>query len=373
MAYSLGLTALTAAVAAGSDAGLLAIVLQGVALAGAAAINPFVGGVFAAAWGLAIAIDAVQKPDAVSRILRHGVAAVPVAAALAWCIASKMIEGAGGVLEFGLAGASSHAPLWSLFLSLGPVLLPAAAALVFARPAPRAIVPALTLIALALFLMFFVRLRVDTPWVPFRAGQMILVAAPAAIGTWLVRMWRAPALRLPATASFAALLLLGMPTTLVDAYNAQDTANQAPGPGFHWTGVLPVEEQQAFAWIKRATPRDAIVQMEPTVRDREIGHGNWGEWWSLIPTFAERRMAAGLPISLMRVPEYLATSERVKTMFATADAAGAAAIARSLGITYVYVDGLDRATYPGAEKFDRAPELFTPQFRRGPVGVYLVH
>jgi hypothetical protein len=115
------------------------------------------------------------------------------------------------------------------------------------------------------------------------------------------------------------------------------------------------------------------VQMEPTVRDREIGHGNWGEWWSLIPTFAERRMAAGLPISLMRVPEYLATSERVKTMFATADAAGAAAIARSLGITYVYVDGLDRATYPGAEKFDRAPELFTPQFRRGPVGVYLVH
>jgi hypothetical protein len=34
---------------------------------------------------------------------------------------------------------------------------------------------------------------------------------------------------------------------------------------------------------------------------------------------------------------------------------------------------LDRAAYPGAEKFDRAPDHFTPQFRRGAVGVYLVH
>ena len=83
-------------------------------------------------------------------------------------------------------------------------------------------------------------------------------------------------------------------------------------------------------------------------------------------------MAGGLPISLMRVPAYQQTSERVKEMFATADAAEAAAIAHDLGIDYIYVDALDRAMYPGADKFDHAPEQFTPEFRRGPVGVYLV-
>ena len=39
------------------------------------------------------------------------------------------------------------------------------------------------------------------------------------------------------------------------------------------------------------TPPAAIVQMDPTARGRTT--------WSLIPSFAQRRMAAGLPISLL--------------------------------------------------------------------------
>ena len=59
-------------------------------------------------------------------------------------------------------------------------------------------------------------------------------------------------------------------------------------------------------------------------------------------------------------------------MFASNDAHEAASIAHDLRVDYIYVDALDRATYPGVEKFDRSPELFVSRFKRGPVAVYEV-
>ena len=366
MAYALGLVALTAAAAAGATGTLGAIAIQGVALACSTAINPFVGGIFAAAWGTSIVVDALRRPAPAHAILRHALAGVPVALALAWCIASRMVEGAGGVLEIGLRGASLHAPFLSLFLSLGPVLIPAVGGLLLLGGSnARGVVPSISLSLAALALMFFVRLRVDTSWVGFRAGQMFLVAAPPLVAGCLAAWWERPRLRLGAGLTFAVLLLLGLPTTVIDAYNAQDTSNRNVGPGdFHWTVVLDPEQQQALLWIKRATPRDAIVQMEPEVRGRDE--------WSLIPSFGERRMAAGLPISLMSVPAYQQRSDLVKTMFASNDAHEAATIAHDLRVDYIYVDALDRATYPGVEKFDRSPDLFVSRFKRGAVAVYEV-
>ena len=59
--------------------------------------------------------------------------------------------------------------------------------------------------------------------------------------------------------------------------------------------------------MRRATPALAIVQAEPIVRGRDQ--------WSLIPSFAERRMSAGLPISLLPTPEYMARAARVREIF----------------------------------------------------------
>jgi hypothetical protein len=365
MAYSLGLVALTAAVAAGATTTLSAVAIQGLALAGAVALNPFVGGIFACVWGVAVLVDAVRKPAPVAAIVRHAAAVVPVSLALLWCVGSRMVEGAGGALDFGFHGASRHAPMTTLFLSLGPVLIPAAAALVFVRrDTARGAVPSIALTITAMGLLFLVRLRVDQAWVGFRAGQMVLVGVPPLIALGLSQAWTRRTLRPVAGVAFALLLLFGLPTTAIDAYNAQDITNHDAGPGFRWTIVLDPEQQQALTWIRRATPRDAVVQMEPVGRDRED--------WSLIPSFAERRMAGGLPISLINVPAYQATSSLVQQMFATSNAAEAAAIAHHLRIDYIYVDAADRARYPGAAKFDSSPEQFQVGFRRGPVAVYLV-
>jgi hypothetical protein len=364
MAYALGLVSLTAVSASGATGSLTAIALEGLALGGAVAINPFVGGIFAFVWGLSAVLDALRTRASVATVARHAAAAIPVGLALLWCVSSRMVEGAGGVLEIGLKGASLHAPLLTLFLSLGPVLLPVLAACALLRhDSFRALVPAILLSAVALAVMFLVRLRVDVAWVAFRGGQMFLVSAPALIGYGL-SVWLRSSLRIVAATAFGMLLLLGLPTTIVDAYNAQDITNRSLGAGFHWTVVLSPEQQQALHWIRRATPRDAIVQMEPEVRERDE--------WSLIPSFAERRMAGGLPISLMSVPAYQQSSDRIKAMFASFDSKAAQAIAHELHIDYVYVDGLDRDTYPGVIKFDNSPEQFVPAFKRGAVGVYRV-
>src|SRR5678816_42148 len=144
----------------------------------------------------------------------------------------------------------------------------------------------------------------------------------------------------------------------------------AESPVGPWTVLVSPDEQAGLAWLRDATPSTAIVQMEPTVRARTT--------WSLIPSFARRRMAAGQPISLLggTTPgsEYAERSARVKTMYETSNARQAWDIARALRIDYVWVDKVERAAYPsGVAKFDAAPDRFVPAFRNTEVVIYRVH
>ena len=361
MAYALGLTALAVVNAAGSAAPAGAVAIAGVALAGAVACNPFVGGVFALVWGIAAAIDAFRSGDAAPRLIRCAIAIVPVGGAVAWCIGTQMVEGAGGTLQFGWLGAARRAPVFTFLLSLGPAVVPAIAGLLMASAVTRKAAPVLLLVV-SIALLYLVRLNVDESWVGFRAGQMILVAAPALIARALVALG---ALRraVPAIVVVTALLV-GTPTTVIDEYNARDVNNFNMGVTFHWTVRITRAEEEALAWLRRTTPATAIVQMEPNVRERES--------WSLIPSFAQRRMAAGLPISLLDVPEYHEKTERVRSMYATTNAQEAWNIARSLHIDYVYIDSVERGGYSaGMAKFEDR-QYFAPAFRNAEVSVYRV-
>ena len=362
MAYALGLIALAVVNAAGSAAPIGAIALAGLALGGATMMNPFVGAIFSLAWGGAAIIGAVGSGEFVTRMMRHAVAIVPVGLALAWCVGNQMVEGGGAALQFGWLGEARNAPLLTLILSLGPAIAPA---LVGLCSRPRAETGAL-LTGLSLLLLYFVRLNVDTAWVGFRAGQMVLVAAPALIarGFASTGAWRPIAI---VTAVLA--LVAGTPTTVIDAYNAQDIDNFAESPIGPWTVTITRDEIQGLDWLRRETPRTAIVQMEPGARARQT--------WSLIPSFAQRRMAAGRPISLLggTTPgsEYTEKSARVQTMYSTGSAPQASEIARSLRIDYVWVDRVERTAYPaGVAKFDAAPSLFAPVFKNAEVTIYRV-
>jgi len=358
MAYALGIIALVAA-GSGPSSSLAPIALSGIALGCAVAFNPLVGGIFALAYGAAIVVQAWRQPAV---IVRHALAAIPVLLAIAWCVSNQMVEGAGGFLQFGFLGASRQQPIVTLFLSLGPILVTGAAGLLFAGQLPVApAIPFAILSAIALFLMYFVRLSVDQAWMAFRAGQMMIVGLAALTARFVAA--KSGARGAIASAIVLLALVCGAPTTIIDEYNAQDTSNLAMGPGFPWTIVVTPQQQQAYAWIRQNTPPNAVVQMDARARERAT--------WSNIPSFAERRMAGGLPISLLNVPEYAERSDRIKAMYATRNADEAANIAHRLRIDYVYVDEVERGAYKDGICFDASP-AFEKVFEASPVAVYRI-
>jgi len=339
-------------------------ILAGVALGLAVMMSPFLGGAFSLIYGLAALAAAVRlRPHVFGALSSTVPAAVPVGLALGWCVASGTFEGAGGAVVFGLSRAAAAAPFAVPALALGPLLLVALPALWIGWR--FRIEPAIAALVVGWGLFYFVTLTAEPIWIGWRAGQILLVTLPALAGATIARLvdagWQRLAIGLVATA-FA----IGVPTTMIDAYNAQDIRNSAVSPGgFRWTVVVPRDTQEALDWIRRSTPVDAVVQMSIEPRGRET--------WTLIPTFAERRMAAGQPISLLRMAEYEERSELADAMFATTDPAEAARLARALRADYVYLDRVERAEFGDAAiaKFEDS-RYFTRAFQSGMAVVYAV-
>src|SRR4029079_16822729 len=90
LACAFGLLAIPAAIAAGVRAHFAAIVLVGMALAAAVVFNPLVGAIFCAIYGVTIVIDGARQRAGVACVLKHGVAAAFVAAAVGWCLLNQM-------------------------------------------------------------------------------------------------------------------------------------------------------------------------------------------------------------------------------------------------------------------------------------------
>jgi len=268
------------------------------------------------------------------------------------------------MLQFGLIGDARNAPIMNLLLSLGPALVPAALGLAIAVRSNRSrpLLAGSLLALIALVVMHFVVLTGDASWVGFRAGQMILIAVPALVAAGLAATGRWQHV---AIVTGIVALVVGLPTTVIDIYNAQDITNLAPGPGFPWTQVVDREQRDALDWVRRATPVTSTVQNDPLAHQMTT--------WSIIPSFGERRQAAGTPRTLVQDPEYTERSARVQTMFQTTNAREAYDLARALHIDYIWIDGTERSAYPaGMPKFDASPQFFAPAFRNDEIAIYRV-
>jgi hypothetical protein len=363
VACALGLVSALVAATAGAAASRGAIWLSGAALGLATTFNPFVGAIFSLIYAAAVLIDAAGGRDPVRVLLRHAQAAVPVLAGLAWGFLNEVADGAGDAVRIGVAGFTRPNALTSLVLSTGPILLPSLAGLWPWRGLPaQPVRVAAAGAGLAVLVMHTVTLS-EASWVGFRTGQILLLMLPVLLARclWALstrgRAWLAVA--------SVAILAAGLPTTIIDTYNAQDISNRRRGPGFRWTLPVTPDQQAAFEWVRKSLPEDAVVQMEPVLRGREH--------WSLIPTFAERRMSAGLPISLLPMPEYAQRSAEVQQLYRTTDPREAWQLARARRIDYLYVDASDVQAYPdGVAKFDSQPAYFAKVFENAEVRIYEV-
>jgi uncharacterized membrane protein len=368
LSCAIGMLALVPAALAGASGRLGSIAVSGLLLGLSTTLNPFLGAAFSLIYGLAILVDAVRTRATIAQILRHAVAAAPPALAVLWGTLNAIGEGAGDALTIAWVGNARRAPVVTLLMSLGPVLVPALAGLVPGRrlPTPPAIV-ALCGLSVGLGLLYFVVLS-EASWVGFRAGQILLALLTIPLARVLATISnRSPASvgRGLAAALVAGILAIGGPTVVADTYNASDIANLGRGPGFPWTLTVTRGQQEALTWVKQHTPLMAVVQMDALARGR--GH------WSFIPTFAGRRMAAGLPISLLPDPAYQRLSRQVRTIFDSRDPASAHDTARRMGIDYIWVDDVERRAYPGGTRIlAGAPGYFAPVFDNGEVQVYQV-
>jgi hypothetical protein len=363
MSAALGLIAMPVAGAAGVSATIGAIVFAGMALALSTTFNPLIGGLFSLIYGAVVAADAFHART-FRPVLRHAAAAALVGAAAAWCMTNDMVEGAAGVVLFGLGGYARNRPFDTLMMSLGPLLIPAVLGV---WRVPRRAWPALAGTILGLVVFYFVRLSVEGSYIGFRAGQLLQLALPGLAALFFARLWSAHRHSRAAAVAMAILLfVIGLPTTIIDTYNAQDIGNRRMGPGFRWTVTLTPDEQAAYRWMRTQTPRDAIVQMDP------IAHGR--ETWSQLPTFAWRRMAAARPISLMDIPDYSERSRKAHRIYADRNAEVAVLTARELGIDYVYIGPAEQKTNSAAAlgKFAQREDLFTEVFANASTRIYKV-
>jgi hypothetical protein len=362
LSCALGLMAMPVAMYAGVRASVQATVLAGIALAASTIFNPLIGGILSLIYGLIVIADAVVQPKYLSGIFRHAIAALLVACAVYWTNWNQMVERSEAAVIWGWTGYARIAPVATLFVSLGPILVPAIFALWIARKNRLQFWPPVAGLLVGLALFYLVTLSVEGSYIGFRAGQILQVSLAPLVASCLVwlRSWRrwAPAVVV------AGILASGLPTTVIDTFNAQDIGNKRMGPGFRWTVSLSAHEQEALAWIRANTPSQAIVQMDPVARGREM--------WSHIPTFAQRRMWGGRPILWLDVPPYVERSREVHRLYLTRDIWEACDLARGR-IDYLYVGRVERERMrSGIKKFSITGTCFTLAFENPEVQIFRV-
>lgn len=317
-------------------------------------------------------------PVAMVSLIRHGhhralvrcalVAAVPCAAATAVALSLDYVQRGETLIQWGLNPmAVSH--FWPvLVLNFGltlPFLVAAPVAMALWDDAAGWILGLPVLIAFVFYFFFDVR-DMQGVYVGWRVGHFVFILT-APLAAWaLQRMWLSQ--QVPRAVTFGALLIGAMaslPTIVIDLYNTQDVTNRRPAAGFPWTLIITHNEQAALDWIRTTTPPWSVVQIDPVVRDPAT--------WFYIPTFAQRRMAAGIPTSMIPIEPYRRASANVRRIFQadTADAAFEAALRSH--VDYVMLGPPELEEHPAlASKMDGSPHLFPLVFQAGEVRVYQV-
>jgi hypothetical protein len=295
--------------------------------------------------------------------------AIPLGAATAAALALGYVDRSNSEMVRVLVNPMAVTETWrALLLSFGPMLLVGTAgAVLIVRRRAWTFAPVAALIAVSFAFYFFVDLRGHQyVYVGWRAGHMLFVAFAVLVAYALQELMQLrPPLRLGAAAVVVLLAVAAAPTFVIDLYNTQDITNRAQAPGFRWTLVLEPDEVEALTWLRQSTPPAAVVQVEPYTRDAET--------WAYLPAFAERRMAAGLPISMIPLEKYEAASARVRSIYAEQNCEAAYAQAASLGIEYLYIGAPERHAHPHFEAMVRErPDLFQPVFQKGQVSIYYV-
>ncbi len=145
----------------------------------------------------------------------------------------------------------------------------------------------------------------------------------------------------PALPCSAVTMLLALPTVAIDAFNTQDIVPNGLGPAWRRTEVITPPEMEGLQWLRAHTDARAVVQVDTLARGDEM--------WAYIPAFAERRMAVGMPLSMVPLRKYQEGADRVQWIYDAPDPRVAFTLAERFGIDYLVVGPPERTAHPGVE------------------------
>jgi hypothetical protein len=364
--YSIGMIGLLAIACRTRLRDGTAFFVAGTCLGLSVAISSFAGGMLTVAAALHEGIAVMRALDWRRALIHATAAAIPLAACAGLTFVLKYVDTSGAVVAFELNRLATRGFWWNSLLSFGPVLLLCLAALPVLRQQRRGLGIFAALAASCVVFYFFINVRDHQDvYVGWRVGHFVFMAATVVIGILFERLRASPpALRPLAWAAVAAIGLMGLPTTVIDVYNTQDITNFNEAAVGRWTTRLTPDDLQVFDWLEHNTQPEAIVQIDPVPRDPAS--------WAYLPAFGERRMAAGLPISMIPLAKYQEASHAVRQIY---DEPPLLAYERAVraGINYIIVGPPERSVHEGVEaRFDSVPEILPLALRNGTISIYEV-
>jgi len=365
--YTIGLIGLLALAVRTRPVDAAAFAVSGVCLGLSIAISSFAGMMVTVAAMLFEFVGVLRTRDIRRGVIHAIAAAIPLAASVAVVYGLGYVDRSGSVVELTVNRVATHQFFWVTFLSCGPVLIAAAMAIPALMSERRSVAVFGALAVTSMFFYFFVNVLdhqdVYTGW---RVGHFMFMSAAVVIGMLLERIAVSTSVTQPLQLGVLVIAFLaGLPTTLIDIYNTQDITNHNMAPSAHWTLVLSPDELQAFDWIQKNTRPDALFQVDPLARDSET--------WAYLPAFAERRMAIGLPISMVPLAKYQQGSEAIRNLFEESPLAAYERAVRAR-VNYVLVGPPERTAHPGVEdRFNSIANQMPLAFKNGSISIYEIH
>jgi len=366
LGYVIGLIGLMAIALRTRAQDAAAFAIAGICLGLSVAISSFAGLMVTSGAALYESISLLRAFN-IRRALVHAVAAgVPLGLAVALVFALKYVDNNGEVVEIAVNRLAFHDFWWVTLLSCGPVLIVGAIAIAINWRHPHGVGVFGALIAASTFFYFFVNVRDHQDvYVGWRVGHFLFMSAAVLIGVLFNDLPLLSANVRRAVLVVALLMLAaGVPTAAIDIYNTQDTTNHNEMPAGRATLRLQPDDLQIFDWIKHNTDPKATFQVDPVARNPEH--------WAYLPAFGERRMAAGIPISMIPLAKYERASAEIRLLY---DEQPLLAYERAVRakVNYVIVGPHERNAHPGVEdRFASMPDRLPLVFKNGTIAIYEV-
>lgn len=203
--------------------------------------------------------------------------------------------------------------------------------------------PFLAVLPVAAAFYFFVDIRDHQDvYVGWRVGHLTFLALIPCMGlAWAGAAAMRGGRRVAAVSGLALVVAVALPTVAIDVFNTQDIEPNGLGRAWSRIEVLTPPELEGLRWLREHTAPRAVVQVDTNARGEEM--------WAYIPAFAERRMAVGVPLSMVPLAKYRTGAARVQWLYHVESAHSAHDLAERFGIDYLVVGPPERAAHPGVE------------------------